>query len=235
MVEVGTCLPHQPSPVTRAVLNPELPHHSPPGMPTHPPELLSSCGASTGCGMLSAGRQWRGATARCSPTAVPCRRPSPALLLAASSRTDRSQTWLDGMFLTTETPSSLRRLCDSPQLCQGCQVLRLSSLREENGESLLWTWIHLPSEALLPALTSGASWGWGLPGAKAHLAPRTSQSDPTRERDSACIWHLTRGRLGWGSCGLGDWPWDPREGLQSERTSQGLPWAGGRLRVKRGH
>lgn len=157
----------------------------------------------------------------CQPTIVPCRYPSPALSFTARSHTDGSQAWLDRqrvphhrnpVFLMTTLPAA------QPQM-QGCQSHGLSSLGEASGESLLWMWTGFPSEALLPALTSGTSWGWG------HLEPGISQSDPTKERDSACIWHLTRGRLGWGPPRLGAWPWDPREDLQSGRSSQGLPWA----------
>lgn len=78
----------------------------------------------------------------------------------------------------------------------------------------------------------------GLHGGGAYLGPRlTWHLGPVSQtpQGKGCIWHLTRGRLGWGSSGLGDWPWDPREGLQSERTSQGLPWTGGRLGDSRGH
>ena len=70
---------------------------------------------------------------------------------------------------------------------QGCQFHGLSSLGEASGESLLWIWIGFPSEALLPALTSGTSWGWGLPGGKAHLGvgltwnPGSASQTPQRK------------------------------------------------------
>lgn len=186
MLEVGTCLPHQPSPVSLwGSLNPELPDHSPPpGMPTHPPELLRSCGASTGCGMLSAGRPWRGATARCSPTEVPCRRSLPSLPLLLGGLLALGQE-PDVAGWHSSSPQRPRLACDNCVTAPTHRAAR-SLVFPPSGRKMVNPCSALdslaPSEALLPALTSGASWGVGL--TQSASAPRTSQSDPTRERET---------------------------------------------------